>query len=218
MRKVAAMILATGLAIRAQDSGPSPSDAKARYERPLLRIRGVQEVGVSGSGMDARLVVKVDSAETRDAVQTLIGDHLLGCRVSYVVEAEKTGDCSRCTCPCHVGKTTSVRKSDAPAEECDILREKKGLPRIRREVSCTLSTGSTNDLAKLQVLMDMGIPHWVSKEMGSGPKASSKLSIPCTEHGTHSGEFVSYGYLRHRASCPIGEAQLTEALIRKSGK
>jgi hypothetical protein len=206
VKTICGVLLLAAPVLLAQDAAA----AKLRYEKPLLRIRGVQDVSIS----DGKIVVRVENEETRDAVRTLAGDQL---RLQFTISGKaseepvsKSLECPDCGCPCHRGRTVAEpRKPEErkPEEECDILRALKGLPQVKRDAYCKQMVGWTNDSEKIRWLIEQGLPHWESREWGSGPKSSTKLGIDCPEHGQHNGEFVAYTYHKHRASCPYGQAQ-----------
>jgi hypothetical protein len=230
----ALILAALALGADAQDSGPSVYEIKYRYEKPLKRVRGVQDVSIAGSGGDLRLVIRVENDETREALRVLIGDQIGATRIHYSVSGGSTpsvptsgatpaSDCGNCPCPCHRGRTvaeprrTETEKEKGPEEECDILRELRGLPRIKRDVHCKQMVGWTNDPAKYKWLVDNGLPHWRSAEM-SGLKGSDKTGVPCPEHGAHNGEFLAYTYYKHRQFCPYGMKQLMDSFTRMTPK
>lgn len=215
----------------AQENAQSIYEVKYKYEKALKQIRGVQEVSVGGGGNDLRLLVRVESEAAREAVRTLLGDHVQGYKLHFLVSSTgespaSTGDCSRCACPCHHGgiarpTVAEPRKPDnvdplPPEEACDILREVTGLPKrkdIKNGAVCQQMIGWTNDPRRIKWLIDHGIPHWRSQELG-GLEGDAKRGVACPEHGVHSGGFIAYTYIKHRGSCPYGKQSLIEDVER----
>ncbi len=181
-------------------------EVKYGCEEELRKIRGVRDVSIAGVGSDLRLVVRVESEEARESVRAKFGDAIGGYKLHILVSrpsasgSSSAGDCRSCVCPCHkAGRTVSAPPTDSarrnPHEACDMYRELLGMPKradVRNGVLCQQMVGWTNDHKKVRWLIQQGLPHWESREMGTS--------------------FTAYTYIKHRRTCPLGERQVVREI------
>lgn len=215
MNRLALLSLAL---VAAAPQDPSVYEVKYKYEKSLRRVQGVQDVSVGGSGDDLRVVIRCDQ-EAADAIQTLVGVKLEGYKLHFVISGSRPTVAENSNSRPTVAeprKETTTKDRPSDDEPCDVIREVTGLPKrkdIKNGVVCKQMVGWTNDPDKIRWLIDNGIPHWYSQEMG-GLRGSDRGGVSCPDHGTHNGEFVAYTYIKHRNTCPYGR----EILIKEVQK
>jgi len=222
MRQLVGMVAITAAMTAAFAQDGSIHEVKFKYEKAIRRIAGVLDVTVGGLNGQMRIIVRVENAESRDAVQALVGEKLDGFAVHIMISsgaaapapATTTGassTCSSCACPCHKRPGQTVAETRPPptkfeldrindptytAEQCDVIRQVLGMPErpAKNGIRCTQMLGTTNDPAKIAWVRGEGLPCWESKELG--------------------GQFVAYTYIKHRQFCPKGMKQLLADIDR----
>lgn len=198
MKKTVAWLGAL-LLIGAQDPEMSVQEVKYRYEKELLAIEGVRDVSIGGTSGNLRLIIHVENDDAREAVRSRFGEGLHGYKFLFMVSrfgGTSTNDCRSCVCPCHRKTVAEPAKPVRREETCDMYRELMGLPKrtdIKNGVVCQQMVGWTNDENRIRLLQQQGIPTWKSQEMPG---------------------FVSYTYIKHRRSCPLGEQQVIRDIQR----
>jgi len=212
-----------------QDGIGTVYEVRHKYEAALRQIKGVQEVSIGSVEGAMRLIVPVDSAESRQALVLLTGLELDGIAL-YVPVRRPTDDSATvasepdpagttaaahdprsCRCPCHEGRGPGrTVAEEAPSdryEQCDWFRKimKKKPRKADPDTICHQRVGWTNEPEKIRWVLKEAFPHWRSKEM-PGLKQEGGEPIHCGEHGSHdSGEVIAYTFVRHRRDCPIGD-------------
>lgn len=197
MKRLALLSLAL---IAAAPQDPSIYDVKYKYEKSLRRVQGVADVSVGGSGEDLRIIIRCDQ-EAADAIKTLVGEKLDGFKLHFLINGSRPTVVEEPKSTSSGRTVAEPRKEEPPKtrdeEQCDVIREVTGLPKrkdIKNGVVCKQMVGWTNDQEKVRWLEEQGIPHWESKEMGTG--------------------FTAYTYIKHRNTCPYGREILIDE-VRK---
>jgi len=225
------MITLMLLASLAQDLRPARpiGDVIAPHSKLIRKIAGVVDVVASDDA--STIVIRVDSRAAKEAVELLVAKKLCGYPVKVTVgpakpAVEAAPEIAKDEAPPRTSPGTTVAEERAPSPtvagqrttpgptDCDIVREKVGLPERSATARCKQVTGWTNDPDKVRWVVREGLPHWESKELGKGRPSGSE-TIACPEHGSHGLlVWIAYTYIRHRWSCPSGLAQLLRAIDR----
>ena len=173
------MMMVVAILLAVQD--PTIHDVREKHEKEIKAITGVLDVSVGGLTDDLRIIIRVDSAETKDAVKKLTGEKLDGYKVYIQITAPVQSQPKSTTTTTEPLKKAKVEKEPqfpedrdnvwkAAVQDCDIVRDHLGLKEVTRK----------------------------NKE--------GKVVEPCRlvlRQVIQAGGGHSYYYTKHRADCPV---------------
>jgi len=234
-RTLPGLLLLAGIAM-AQDRPVGPWEVLLKHEKALKAIPGMLEMTVGAVNGEKRIVIRVENDQARDAVRARLGERVEGFPVHVLVSRPGPldaagGACAHCPLHCKgTGQTVAAPAEKGPAsgttkfdmsriddpayaqEKCDILRKWLGVPRrTDGDPTCIEMVSWSNESAKIRWVLEQGLPHWRSKELG-GMKGSDGAGLACSEHGNHGGETICYTWIKHRRYCPLGMKQVMKEI------